>query len=71
MIIDVTGCILIPGNQGVNCPGNGEHKNPDGKLIECCCDECNWMMCCLETHSMSECSNCDDPICPNSPLTKL
>ena len=25
MIIDVTGIELIPGNNGADCPGNGEH----------------------------------------------
>jgi hypothetical protein len=42
MIIDVTGTKLIPGNHGKDCPGNGEHEG-----IECCCDECNYMLCCF------------------------
>ena len=44
VIIDVTGIILMPGNQGKDCPGNG--ANP---AIECCCDECDYMLCCFDT----------------------
>ena len=39
MIVDVTGVVLIPGNQGRDCPGNGNQPN-----IECCCDECDYML---------------------------
>ncbi len=39
MIIDITGTILIPGNEGKDCPGNGFHE------AECCCNECDYMMC--------------------------
>ena len=49
MIIDVTGIELIPGNLGADCPGNGEHINENGELIECCCDECDYLLDCLET----------------------
>ena len=42
MIIDVTGTILIPGNCGSDCPGCSGWN--------CCCDECDYMLCCLETH---------------------
>lgn len=62
MIIDVTGTMLIPGNLGKDCPGNGKDTN-----IECCCDECDYMQCCLETHDSSECFNCQDTDCPHSP----
>jgi len=41
MIIDVTGTELTPGNQGKDCLGNGKHEG-----IECCCDECSYMLCC-------------------------
>ena len=44
MIIDVTGIELIPGNNGLDCPGNGEHKDKNGNYIECCCDECDYMI---------------------------
>lgn len=42
MITDITGTELIPGNCGLNCPGNGFHEEHP-----CCCDECDYMMCCL------------------------
>jgi len=61
MIIDITGVILLPGNQGNDCLGNGEHPG-----IECCCDECDYMMCCLELHDPSKCLSCTDPDCPRA-----
>lgn len=47
MIIDVMGNILTPGNNGEYCECNGEHKNENGKLIECCCDECDYFLECF------------------------
>lgn len=64
MIIDVTGTILIPGNGGVDCPGNGEHYDENGELIEICCDECDYYMCCFSEHNMEECKNCNQVECP-------
>lgn len=61
MIIDITGTILIPGNRGKDCPGNGEN---DG--YECCCNECDYMLCCLEEYKLEECSTCKDIYCPHS-----
>ena len=49
MIIDVTGITLIPGNSGNECPGNWEFAG-----LNCCCDECDDMMCCLENHDPKE-----------------
>ena len=63
MIIDVTGTVLTPGNLGTDCSGNGLHKG-----IECCCDECDYMMCCMESHDPEECSSCMDKDCPRSLL---
>ena len=45
-IIDVTGVELTPGDPE-KCLGNGEHIDTDGKLIECCCDECDYLMDCV------------------------
>ena len=59
MLIDVTGTILIPGNQGQDCPGNG--VNPE---IPCCCDECDYMLCCFGTHDPGMCDDCNDSDCP-------
>lgn len=50
MIIDVTGIELIPSNGGVDCPGNGEHKDEKGNYIECCCDECDYFLFCYEEY---------------------
>ena len=34
MILDVTGIELIPGNNGEDCPGNGNHIDSFGMPIE-------------------------------------
>ena len=63
MIIDITGTILTPGNNGNDCLGNGEHPE-----IECCCDECDYMPCCLaEDRYPAACLVCRDPDCPRRP----
>lgn len=59
MIIDVTGIILIPGNQGNACPGSWEHAG-----LDCCCDECDYLMCCQDTHDPNLCLTCTDPRLP-------
>ena len=46
MIIDVTGTLLTPGNHGKNCEVNGEHRDGNENLIECCCDECDYYLEC-------------------------
>ena len=63
MIIDITGTVLTPGNCGVDCLGNG-------LFLEsvCCCDECDYMQCCLETHSPAHCLTCEDTDCPHAQL---
>ena len=60
MFVDITGTILIPGNKGVNCPGNGMNT-----LVECCCDECDYMQCCQSEHLQSQCAVCKDANCPH------
>ena len=65
MIIDVTGTVLTPGNYGNDCLGNGEHEG-----IECCCDECDYMLCCLENSDPSNCIGCQDKDCPRSPKSE-
>ncbi|MBR2453362.1 MAG: hypothetical protein IKB32_04905 [Clostridia bacterium] len=64
MIIDITGVELTPGNCGIDCLGNGEHMDTEGKIIECCCDECDYLMCCLESHDDSDCKKCIYEDCP-------
>ena len=59
MIMDITGTILIPGNTGKDCPGNG--LDPE---VECCCNECDYMLCCYVWNYPKECAGCKDPDCP-------
>lgn len=61
MIVDVTGVVLIPGNQGRDCPGNGNQPN-----IECCCDECDYMLCCFDENNTPQCDICTDMNCPKA-----
>lgn len=61
MITDVTGIVLTPGNLGRDCLGNGEHAN-----IECCCNECDYMLCCLDDQPSANCQTCKDMDCPHA-----
>ena len=45
--IDITGIKLTPGNEGKDCLGNGEHFDENGNIIECCCNECDYLIRCL------------------------
>lgn len=58
MIYDITGTELIPGNFGRHCPGNGQHAT------ECCCDECDYLLCCIDPNFETACQTCTDPHCP-------
>ena len=49
MIVDVTGTILIPGNEGKDCPANGTDPN-----VECCCEECDYLWCCLSREEVDD-----------------
>ena len=49
-IIDPTGVELTPGNM-FECLGNGEHIDEEGNPIECCCDECDYLILCLENEN--------------------
>lgn len=70
MIIDVTGIMLSPGNGGVDCPGNGLHKDPAGNTIECCCNECNYLLCCMEPVKEERCLVCNELDCPRHPAAR-
>ena len=63
MVIDITRTILIPENAGQDCPGNGLNG------AECCCDECDYMMCCF-TPALVDCKVCKDYDCPHSPALR-
>ncbi len=56
MIMDVTGTVLTPGQDGADCLGNGLHPG-----VECCCDECDYLLCCL---GQTDCAQCKDSRCP-------
>ena len=60
MITYVTKIKLTPGNWGKDCLGNGKHYDEMGDLIECCCDECDYLMCCVYE---SRCKKCNDEQC--------
>ena len=66
VIIDVTGVKLVPGNNGRDCYGNGEHRDMFGNIIECCCDECDYLLCCTEDKISYICITCDNNECPRS-----
>lgn len=59
MLMDATGIVLVPGNGGRDCPGNGEHNE-----IECCSDECDFLMCCTENPGDCLCLDCQNRNCP-------
>lgn len=66
MIIDISGIELLPGKRGSDCLGNGEHFDEFGNKIECCCDECDYMLCCFGKQSKKVCDNCTDTECPRA-----
>ena len=66
MLYDRTGLILFPGNGGRDCPGNGHTADADGNPIECRCEECDWTLCCEDTHNPKECQRCSELDCPRN-----
>ena len=67
MIIDISGIELTPGNNGDDCKGNGKHFDENGGLIECCCDECDYLICCIP-ENISDCDKCTDNNCPRNQI---
>jgi len=67
MIVEENGLILMPGNGGADCPANGLGVTSSGEHIECCCDECDYGMCCYAPWYGNPCEECDDVFCPRSP----
>ncbi len=55
---------LMPGNGGNDCPGNGKHIGQNGLVLECCCDECNYYLCCYGQSTLKNCGQCKMPGCP-------
>lgn len=70
MIMDASGIELKPGNGGKDCPGNGKHTDPYGDIIECCCDECDYLMCCMDDYNMNECMGCTEQDCLHATRNK-
>ena len=66
MIIDITKIKLTPGNGGIDCPGNGNHLDENGCAIECCCDECDYLLCCESKNFPEICLSCLDSDCPQN-----
>ena len=77
MIIYITGIELTPGKGGKDCKGNGRHFDENGNPYECCCDECDYMLCCIDENwdvsdyvdldkirSKQDCESCTDNDCP-------
>ena len=60
IFIDPTGTVLTPSFHGENCAGNGEQS---GSI--CCCDECDYMLCCIQEITKEKCKKCDVIDCPN------
>ncbi len=63
MIVDMTGIPLYPGNMGRDCLGNGQHPG-----VECCCEECGYLLCCIGAEN---CAACGDRKCPRNPTCTL
>ena len=59
LITDVADIELTPGNHWKDCFGNGEHKD-----VEFCCDECDYMLCCISEDFTNMCISCKDFDCP-------
>lgn len=66
MIMDITGIELTTGDNGEKCKGNGKYIDEEGKEIECCCDECDYMQCCFGEITKEICKKCTDKNCPNA-----
>ena len=64
MIIDITGIELTPGRGGRYCLGNGDHYDRYGNWMGCCCDECDYLVCCTDMKGRKECKTCEDLFCP-------
>ena len=46
-VTDITGVELTPRHPEI-CKGNGKTVDESGKPIECCCDECDFLIGCME-----------------------
>jgi len=58
---DIYDIPIFPGNFGRDCLYDGEHFDENGIPIEICCDECNYLLCCIKE---TNCKDCNDDECP-------
>ncbi len=70
MLLDVTGMRLVPGNGGRDCPGNGESVDEQGRPVGCCCEECDYAVCCFENAQDYLCTDCRLSECPRAPVQR-
>lgn len=54
---------LCPGDFGSSCPGSGDTPG-----VECCCDECDYLLCCTSADWRQHCPGCPETDCPRHPL---
>ncbi|MBQ7836365.1 MAG: hypothetical protein IJ389_03835 [Clostridia bacterium] len=62
MITDVAKLSISPGNKGEDCIGNGNYIDEKGNMIEYCCDECEFLLCCVVDNP--HCEICKNMNCP-------
>ncbi len=57
------GLVYIAGNWGLDCPAANE-LDENGRPSIWRCDECDYLMCCVEETPPEKCFNCMDDHCP-------
>ena len=62
MIVNENQIVLLPGNEGKDCLGNGTHTDKNGEMV-CLCDECDYMLCCFPEYGGEVCENCPEENC--------
>ena len=66
MRIEIITSRYIPGDGGKLCRYNGRHYSVFGNKIECECDGCEDILCCVERVGREKCGRCRDVFCPCS-----
>ena len=66
MRIEIITSRYIPGDGGKLCRYNGRHYSVFGNKIECECDGCEYILCCVEMVGREKCGRCRDVVCPCS-----
>ena len=55
MRIEIVTSRYIPGDGGKLCRYNGKHYSVFGHKIECECDGCDYILCCVEMEGREKC----------------